>query len=88
MRHPLFTGRSRSAPKDRQQQAEHDADDDAGDDRKIERGVLTLYPNVAWQATKPFRSKAAPENEADNHQHNSDYDQKFSKLGHAMDKVA
>jgi hypothetical protein len=72
-----------SPTKDRQQEAEHDADDDAGDDRKIKCGVLALDPNVARQTPKPFRSKSAPKDKADDCKDDTNDDQEFSKLAHA-----
>jgi hypothetical protein len=45
----VVAGISPSAAKDRHDQAENDADDNAGDDGKIKRAVFALDPNVARQ---------------------------------------
>jgi len=65
----LFSGASthseRSPTKDRQDQAEQNADEDAGDEGKIEGGVLALDPDVTRQTPQPFRGKSAPKHEAE-----------------------
>ena len=53
-----------SASKDRHDQTENDADDNAGDDGKIKHGVTTLDANIAGKVPQPFRGEAAPENKA------------------------
>jgi hypothetical protein len=66
-----------SAPKDRHEQAERDADDEAGDDRKIESAVFAFDADVAGQTTKPPWSEAAPENRAEDKHNRADDHQKF-----------
>jgi hypothetical protein len=75
----------RSAPKNREErekQTKHDAENDAGDDWEIKRGMLALDPNVAGQSAQPFRRDTTPHqqpNECGNH--TDDHDE-FSQLAH------
>jgi hypothetical protein len=62
-----------SAPKDRQQQAQHDANNDAGNDGKIKCGVAALDPNITGQTAQPFRRKSAPKEKAKKGYHDSEY---------------
>ena len=41
-------------------QAQDDANNNAGDDREIERGVSPLNPDVAGQTAQPTGAEAAP----------------------------
>jgi len=66
----------------RQQQTQHNTDDDAGDDRKIKRGVVTLDPNVAGQSAKPFRRKPAPKNKAKEHNDAAEKHEHFPEVTH------
>jgi hypothetical protein len=50
---------------DRHDQAEQDANENAGNDREIEYRVAALDANVAWETPQPFRGEAAPENKSD-----------------------
>jgi hypothetical protein len=46
------TAKARDEP---QEQAESDAEQDAGRQRKVKCGVLAFVDNVAWQAAEPER---------------------------------
>src|SRR6202008_4746938 len=71
-----------STPKDRHDQTQHDADNDAGDDREIERRVTTLDSNVARQSTYPFRRESGPKDYPNKCNHGADHDQNFAELSH------
>ena len=71
-----------SASEDRQDQAEQNADDNAGDDRKIKGGVAALDPNVAGQTSQPFWGEAAPENKTNHRRDYADDDQEFPEVAH------
>jgi len=71
-----------SAPEDPHQQTEHDADDDAGDDREIKCAVFALDSNVARQAPEPLGSEAAPQNKAEHEHNRADDHQEFSDVVH------
>jgi hypothetical protein len=71
-----------STTKDRQDQAQQNADDDAGDDGKIKSGVLALDPDVARQTPEPFWSKSTPKHEAKQNGNCAENNQKFSHLTH------
>jgi len=45
---------------EREDQAQDDANNNAGDDREIERGVSPLNPDVAGQTAQPTGAEAAP----------------------------
>jgi hypothetical protein len=73
---------------EREKQAERNAQNDAGDDGKIERGMFALDPNVAGQSAQPFWREAAPHhqtNERGNCAH--DYDE-LSKVTHRSKSCA
>ena len=81
---PLWR-RVKSASEDReerQKQTKNNAEDDAGDDGKIERRMFALDPDVAGQSAQPFRRDTTPHqqpNECGNH--TDDHDE-FSQLAH------
>jgi hypothetical protein len=76
-----------SAPKERDQQTQDDADDDAGDDREIKAAVLTLDPNVTWQAAEPFRGEPTPQNEPEDDNDHADDHEKFANVMHAVRRL-
>jgi hypothetical protein len=80
--------RPASAPKDREEQTQHNADDDAGDDWEIKSGMFALNPNIAWQMSQPFGSKAAPQNCAEQNENATDQHQEFSQLAHYREGCA
>ena len=70
------------APEDRQQQAQENAQDYAGDDGKIKRRMFTLDPDVAGQTPEPVRRKPAPHHQPhqrDDHTYDGD---EFAQLAH------
>lgn len=77
-----------SAPENRQEQAQHDAENDAGDDGKIKCGMLALYADVAGQSSQPFRREAAPHHQTHERDDDSDEDHEFSQFPHSTEKVA
>src|SRR6266403_341639 len=77
-----------TAPQDRENQTQHDADDDAGDDWKIKNGMFALDPNVARQAPQPCRSKAAPQDRTEQNDHRTGDDEEFSELAHYREGCA
>ena len=68
--------------KKREDQTQHDADNDAGDDWEIKNRVATFDPNVAGKFAQKSRADAAPENDSENNNCDTDDDEKFSHLGH------
>jgi hypothetical protein len=68
--------------KKREDQTQHDADNDAGDDWEIKNRVSTFDPNVAGKFAQKSRADAAPENESENNNCDTDDYEKFSDLGH------
>ena len=84
----LFSGASthseRSPTKDRQDQAEQNADDDAGDEGKIKGGVLALDPNITGQPSQPFRREPAPHHQTHERDDDTDDDCKLPKVAHTV----
>jgi hypothetical protein len=75
----------RSAPKNREEpeeQTEHDAENDAGDDGEIKRGMPALDPNVAGQSAQPFRRETAPHHQSNECGNHTDDHDEFSQLAH------
>src|SRR5438105_7663985 len=70
--------------KEGEDQAKNDTDDNAGDDRKIERGVSAFNPDIAWETAQPTGAEAAPQQGADQDDHDSDDDEKFADFGHRV----
>lgn len=74
-----------SAPEnreEREQQAKHNAHDDAGHDGKIERGMFALDANVTRQSAQPFWREAAPHQQPYQHDNQTDDYEDFSKFAH------
>src|SRR5438552_3920282 len=76
-----------SASEDRQKQAEHDAEDDAGNNGEIKCRMFALDPDVAGQSSQPFRCEAAPDYQSHQCHDYADDDHEFSELTHRV-KVA
>src|SRR5215469_14152882 len=74
-------------PEDREQQAQQDAENDAGDNRKIERGMSALDPNVAGQPSQPLRHEPAPHRQSHQRGHYANDGDEFPQLAH-IQKVA
>ena len=70
--------------KERKDQTQHDADDDAGNDWEIESAVSSLDPNVAGQTSQPARTDASPKQNAKNDDHEANNDEQFSELRHRL----
>ncbi len=65
------------------QEREHDADKNAGNNRKIEREIPFLNRNVTWEFAEPDEQAGeAPQHGADDNQGRSDQQQKFPNLLH------
>ena len=69
-------------PEDREQQAQQDAENDAGDNGKIERGMSALDPNVAGQPSQPLRHEPAPHRQSHQRGHHANDGDEFAKLAH------
>jgi hypothetical protein len=67
---------------ERQKQTQDNADNDAGDDGEIKRGVFALNTNVARQPAKPSRRETAPHDQADQCGDHADNDDEFSQFAH------
>src|SRR5438552_8934128 len=76
-----------SASEDRKKQAEHDAEDDAGNDGEIKGRMFALDPDVAWQSSQPIRCEAAPHYHSHQRHDYADHDHESSELTHRV-KVA
>jgi hypothetical protein len=69
-----------------QEQAESDAEQDAGRQRKIKRGVLAFVDNVAWQTAEsegelPAKIKEGA-NQCEQRRHNKQRPAEFAKWFH------
>jgi hypothetical protein len=71
-----------SAPEDRHDQAKGDTDNEAGDDRKIKRGVAAFDSNVTGQTSQPFRGEADPENKTDQSDDQADDNEDSAEVVH------
>jgi len=74
--------------KERKDQTQHDADDDAGNDWEIESAVSSLDPNVAGQTSQPARTDASPKQNAKNDDHEANNDEQSSELRHRSISVS
>jgi hypothetical protein len=72
----------RLPPEERKNQTQHDANDDAGDDREIERVVAALNADIARQTSEPTGANATPKQKAEHNGHGSEDDEKFSECRH------
>ena len=70
-------------PKERKNQTQHDANNDAGYDWEIERAIAAFDPDIARQMTKPAAANPAPKQETKNNDNGSEDDENFSELRHA-----
>ena len=70
--------------KERKDQTQHDADDDAGNDRKIESAVSSFDSDVAGQTSQPTHTDASPKQNAKNDDHEANNDEQFSELRHTL----
>ena len=66
----------------REDQTQHNAYENAGDDRKIKRAVFALDANVAGKFAQKSCADAGPENDSENNNCDTDDYEKFSHLGH------
>src|SRR2546423_8653810 len=64
-------------------QTQHDANNDAGDNWEIERAVAAFDADIARQTSQPACANAGPEQEAKHNDHGSEDDEKFPQLRHA-----
>jgi len=71
-------------PEEGEDQTQHDANNDAGDDWEIECAVAAFDADIARQTSEPAAANAAPEQKAKNNDHSSENDEKFSELGHLL----
>ena len=71
-------------PEEGEDQTQHDANNNAGDDWEIERAVAALDADIAGQTSEPAGANAGPEQKAKNNDYGSEDDQKFPELGHAV----
>src|SRR5437764_15353358 len=74
--------RSQSATKERHDQGEHNAHDDTGDNREVERGTAALDPNIAGQTSKPADAESTPEEKADYRNDATENEQHSAKIAH------
>src|SRR4029453_3651837 len=68
--------------KEKEDQSQHDADNDAGDDWEIKNRVSTFDANVARKFAQKSCADAGPENDSENNNCDTDDDEKFSDLRH------
>jgi hypothetical protein len=74
--------------KQREDQAQNDAEKDAGDDGKIKRGMFALDPNIAGQSAQPFWHQTAPHYQPEKRRGDADDDDEFSQLAHPSKSCA
>ena len=70
--------------KERKDQTQRDADNDAGNDWEIESAVSSFDPDVAGQTSQPTRPDASPKQNAKNDNHEANNDEQFSELRHSL----
>ena len=70
--------------KKREDQTQHDANNDAGNDWKIERAVATFDADIARQFSEKARADSGPKQKAQNNDHGPEDDEKFSELRHVL----
>lgn len=68
--------------KERKDQTQHDANDDAGNDWEIESAVSSFNPDVAGQTSQPTRTDTSPKQNAKNDDHEAKNDEQFSEVRH------
>ena len=68
--------------KEREDQAQNDADDNAGDDWEIESRIATFDSDITRKFTQKSRADAGPKNDSDDNNCDTDNDEKFSEFGH------
>jgi hypothetical protein len=76
--------RWRLPAKEGKDQSEHDANNDAGDDGKIQSTVCTFDADVAGQASYPARINPAPEKKAKNDDDDTDHHEELPELRHTL----
>src|SRR5215218_3220708 len=72
-----------SAPEEPHDDCEHDAEQEAGDDRKLEREVLLLDGDIAREPTEWAEPAEFPNQRADNGEQQSRDDHEFPDVLHA-----
>jgi len=72
-----------SAAKDVQQNRQDNANQNAGDNRKVESRAAALNVNITGQTSEPTLSEARPEENADECYSQSGEDQDFSEAFHS-----
>src|SRR5438094_3782073 len=73
-----------AAEKQVEQQREHQAQQQAGDDRKIEMDIAAVERDVAGQPSQEWDSQAKEEDQADHHDEAADDDEQLANLGHEL----
>jgi len=66
----------------RQQQAQDNAENDAGDDGKIKCGMFPLDSDIPGQSSQPFWSEAAPHHQSYQRRDDTDDHDEFAQLAH------
>ena len=70
--------------KERKDQTQHDANDDAGNDREVESAVSSFDSDVAGQTAQPTRPDASPKQHAESDDHEANNDEQFPELRHTL----
>jgi len=70
--------------KERKDQTQHDANDDAGNDWEIESAVSSFNPDVAGQTSQPTRTDTSPKQNAKNDDHEANDNEQFPELRHTL----
>ena len=66
----------------RQQQAQDNAENDAGDDGKIKCRMFPLDSDIPGQSSQPFWSEAAPHHQSYQRRDDTDDHDEFAQLAH------
>ena len=84
MRSAFVRFNRRLPAKERKDQTQHDADDDAGNDGEVESAISSFDPDVAGQTSQPTRTDASPKQKAKNDDHGANNYEQFSELRHKL----
>jgi hypothetical protein len=88
---PLLHSLPTNPGEEPKEQAESDAEQDAGRQRKVKCGVLAFVDNVAWQSAQPKRELSAKikkgANQCEQRRHNKQRPAEFAKWFHETKNV-
>jgi hypothetical protein len=77
-------GASALPPEEGEEQTQDDANNDAGDNWEIESAVAAFNADIAREFSEKARADSGPKQKAQNNDHGSEDDEKFSELRHVL----